>query len=127
MTIILPAGTSSAAPSPSVFSHPSNLIYVHASLSDLSPVCPPHTPPPPPYQEIATIGDTDRLSTLDQCLRTLVADTSGAFLGPSDSDRTALKFLNYHFCSFYVFIRDLIDNSPDSHTSLAVPPPDICD
>lgn len=118
MTIILPTSTSSAAPSPSVFSHPSNLIYVHTSLSDLSPVCPPTPQSGNSYPRGHRSALHIRMSP-NTCRRHIQ--------GVSNSDRTALKFLNYHFCGFYVFIRDFIDNSPDSHASLAVPPPDIRD
>lgn len=47
--------------------------------------CPPPLPPPH-NEEIATLGDTDWLSRLDQCLRTLVTNTSRACLGLSNSE-----------------------------------------
>lgn len=45
LTIILPTSASSAAPSAFLFSHPSNLICVHASISDLLLAWP--SPPTP--------------------------------------------------------------------------------
>lgn len=120
LTIILPTSASSAA---FVFSHPSNLICVHASISDLLPVW---SSPPAPKEEEATLGGhRSALHAGSMSPNARREHIQGLPRVVRLRDRTAHKFLNYHFCGFYVFICDVIDNPADSRASLAFTPP-IC-
>lgn len=83
LTIILPRSASSTASSAFVFSHPSNLTCVHASISDLLLIWP---SPPAPKEEEATLGGHwSALHIGSTWLQTLVVNTSRVCLVLSDS------------------------------------------
>lgn len=78
LTIIFPTSASSAVPS-------SPTLQISSVLTHLFQISHPSGPPhPPPKRKKLPSGDTDRLSTLDQCLRTLVTNTSRLGLRLSD-------------------------------------------
>lgn len=98
LTIILPTSASSAVPSAFVFSHPSNLICVHASISDLLPVW---ASPIAPKEEEATLwGQRSAFHIGSMSPNACRERIQGLPWVVWLWDRTAHKFLNYHFCGF---------------------------
>lgn len=98
LTVILTTRASSAVSSAFVFSHPSNLICVHASISDLLPIW--ASPIAPKGEEVTLWGQQSAFHVGSMSPNTCHEHIQGLPWVVRLGDRTAHKFLNYHFCGF---------------------------